>query len=86
MCDAVKNRDNTNKTTVRFNAFDRHSNTSFSETVYASSVDELLDLEQDFDKKVPFSRFYFDHEFVDGDENIFNQFEKKSGGRTFTLQ
>jgi hypothetical protein len=64
-------------TTIRFNAFDRNSNASFSETVRVQSSDEIMEREKEFEGRVPFKKFYFDHEFVDGDEKVFDRLEAK---------
>jgi hypothetical protein len=51
---------------VRLNALDKDSSASFSKYIEVKSVDDFTKQENDFDKEVPFSRFYFDHE-VDHD-------------------
>ena len=49
---------------IRLNAFDKNSGASYSKLVTVFNVKEFIEQEDIFDKEVPFSRFYFDHEFV----------------------
>ncbi len=56
----------TNPIRVRLNAFDKDSSESFSKYIEVKSVKDFIKQEGAFDKEVPFSRFYFDHE-VDHD-------------------
>lgn len=61
-------------TRVKLNALDKDSSGSFSEFAEGNTVEELQKAEKDFESRVPFSRFYFDHEFEEGDEDVFEEF------------
>lgn len=55
---------------VRLNAFSKDTSGSHSETVEVSSLDSFKELEKLFDNKVPFSRFYCEHEILEGDDAL----------------
>jgi hypothetical protein len=60
--------------TIRLNAFDKDSSGSYSETVEVSSLDELKAKEKVFDGAVPFTRFYFDHEVLECNDEAIEQY------------
>jgi hypothetical protein len=62
-----------NTARIRLNAFDKDSSANFSKTIEISSLTDFMEQETTFDGEIPFSRFYFDHEFLDGDEDLANQ-------------
>jgi hypothetical protein len=60
----------------RLNAFDKNSSGSFSRTIEVDSVEDFLKQQASFDKSVPFSRFYCEHECLDGDDGLIGQVEE----------
>jgi hypothetical protein len=62
-----------NTSRIRLNAFDKDSSANYSKTIEVSGLTDFTEQETTFAGEVPFSRFYFDHEFLDGDEGLFNQ-------------
>lgn len=61
---------------IRLNAFDKDSSESHSRTIEVDSVQDFLNQRERFDKDVPFSRFYFDNEVLDGDDELITELEK----------
>lgn len=60
---------------VQFNAFDRDSSDSYSRNVAVDNLQKLQEVSVEFDKDVPFSRFYRDSEFLS--DEIEPDWEKK---------
>lgn len=59
---------------VRLNAFDKNGSGSFSETIFVTSVTDFRKQEKDFFKRVPFHRFYTEHEVTNSESD---KLEKK---------
>lgn len=60
---------------IRLAAFDKDSSGSHTRTIEATSLEDFKKQEAAFDAQVPFSRFYFDHEMLDGDEDLLDTIE-----------
>jgi hypothetical protein len=62
---------------VRMNAFCKDSSRHYSETVNVSSLDMFVAEEKKFGSDVPFSRFYYEHEVLESDDEMLEmQLEK----------
>ena len=61
------------KTVIKLNALDKDSSGAFSSMIEVNSVEDFRKAEQEFEGKVPFSRFYYDHEYLRGNEALANQ-------------
>lgn len=64
-----------NMTIIKFNAFDRDSSATFSERAEVDGLFDAVAQHKEFEKRVPFMRFYFEPEFIEGDESLFNDLE-----------
>lgn len=60
---------------IRLAAFDKDSSGSHTLIIEATSLEDFKKQEAAFDAQVPFSRFYFDHEMLDGDEDLLDTIE-----------
>jgi hypothetical protein len=58
------------ETVIKLNALDKNSSGSFSRTIKVETVEDFQREEREFEQDIPFSRYYFDHEFLSGDENL----------------
>ena len=61
-------------TKVKLNALDKDGSGAFSEIVRGNNLEQLKAAEKDFETRIPFSRYYFDHEFEEGDVKLYNLF------------
>lgn len=52
---------------IRFNAFDRNSSASFSETAVLHSIKQFAKASAEFDGRVPFPRYYRESEILEGE-------------------
>lgn len=55
---------------VRLNAFSKDTSGTHSETVEVSSINSFKEKAKIFDTTVPFSRFYCEHEILEGDTDL----------------
>ncbi len=65
-------------TTIRLNAFHKDSSASYSKTIRVSYVADFLNNLSEFENEVPFSRWFDDHEYVDGDETLIDKIKMVS--------
>jgi len=65
---------------IKLNSFDKDSSAHYSETVQANSQVEFNSVLASFDDTVPFSRFYYDNETEEyEDQATLHEWEKSSG-------
>lgn len=65
---------------IRLCAFSKDTSGSFTDTVRVTSVGQFKKAEKEFDKTVPFSRFYIENEYLDGSRKLWDACEKVSMG------